>query len=119
MTRRSARTFLAAVLAASGLGAFASAQVTVREEALTIPTWEIGPPAVHPLFPAPQGPIYPYTLNDVLTDRKVDKTYKRWCSKTSTSGDGAARDRRARCTAPSTRPTATSGCTGRRPSSRA
>jgi tetratricopeptide (TPR) repeat protein len=54
----------------------ASAQVTVREEPLTIPTWEIGPPEVHPLWPARQGPIYPYTLNETLTNRKVDKTYQ-------------------------------------------
>ncbi len=70
------RLLLAAVLAAGGLGGEASAQVTVREEPLRIPTWEMGPPAVHPLFPAPQGPIYPYTQNDVLTDRKVDKAYQ-------------------------------------------
>src|SRR5512143_780923 len=76
MTVRSARVFLAVVVAAGGLGADAWAQVTVREEPLTIPTWEIGPPAVHPLFPAPQGPIYPYTQNDTLTDRKVDKAYQ-------------------------------------------
>ena len=41
-----------------------AAQVAVREEAVTIPTWEVGPPAVHPLYPGPQGPIYPYTLNE-------------------------------------------------------
>ncbi|NWG13746.1 MAG: DUF5107 domain-containing protein [Acidobacteria bacterium] len=49
--------------------------VSVREEKLTIPTWEIGPPAVHSLFPNPTGPIYPYTLNETLTDNKVDKEY--------------------------------------------
>jgi tetratricopeptide (TPR) repeat protein len=53
-----------------------AAQVSVREEPVTIPTWEIGPPQVHPQFTAPIGSIYPYALNDVLTDRKVDKTYK-------------------------------------------
>jgi len=47
----------------------------VREEKMTIPTWEIGPPEVHSLFPNPKGPIYPYTLNETLTDRKVDKVY--------------------------------------------
>jgi tetratricopeptide (TPR) repeat protein len=54
----------------------AAAPVTVREEALVIPTWEIGPPSPHPVYPGPQGVIYPYTLNDVLTDRKVDRTYR-------------------------------------------
>ncbi len=49
--------------------------VSVREEKLTIPTWEIGPPAVHSLFPNPTGPIYPYTLNETLTDRKVNRDY--------------------------------------------
>jgi len=52
------------------------AEVSVREEKLNIPTWEIGPPAIHPLFPGPQGPIYPYTLNETLTDNKVDKEYE-------------------------------------------
>ncbi|HEX9093882.1 MAG TPA: DUF5107 domain-containing protein, partial [Coriobacteriia bacterium] len=75
MTTHTTRMLAAAVLVL-GLGATAHAQVTVREEALAIPTWEIGPPAVHPLFPAPQGPIYPYTQNDTLTNRKVDKTYQ-------------------------------------------
>jgi tetratricopeptide (TPR) repeat protein len=49
--------------------------VSVREEKMSIPTWEIGPPTVHSQFPNPTGPIYPYTLNETLTDRKVDKTY--------------------------------------------
>lgn len=49
--------------------------VSVREEKLSIPTWEIGPPAVHSLFPNATGPIYPYTLNETLTDKKVDQTY--------------------------------------------
>ena len=52
------------------------AQVSVRAEKMIIPTWEIGPPAVHSLFPNPQGPIYPYTLNEILTDRKVDREYR-------------------------------------------
>jgi hypothetical protein len=49
--------------------------VSVREEKMSIPTWEIGPPTVHSQFPNPTGPIYPYTLNETLTDKKVDKTY--------------------------------------------
>jgi hypothetical protein len=53
----------------------AQAPVTVREEKLVIPTWQIGPPSVHPSYPGPQGVIYPYTLNDVLTDRKADRAY--------------------------------------------
>jgi tetratricopeptide (TPR) repeat protein len=54
----------------------AQGQVSVREEPMVIPTWEIGPPALHSLSPNPKGPIYPYTLNETLTDRKTDKTYR-------------------------------------------
>jgi len=71
MKTRVLTTVFAAALAATT----AVADVGVREETITIPTWEIGPPAVHPLWPGPQGPIYPYTLNEILTDRKVDKAY--------------------------------------------
>jgi tetratricopeptide (TPR) repeat protein len=53
----------------------ARAQVSIREEKIEMPTWEIGPPAVHSVFPNPRGPIYPYTLNEILTDRKVTKSY--------------------------------------------
>ncbi len=60
----------------ASFGTLAFAQVSVREEPMVIPTWEIGPPAVHSLSPNPHGPIYPYTLNETLTDRKVDKTYQ-------------------------------------------
>jgi tetratricopeptide (TPR) repeat protein len=73
------RTLSAAVLTLASVlcGTQVSAQVTVREEALRIPTWEIGPPEVHPLWPGPRGEaIYPYTLNETLTDRKVDRTYR-------------------------------------------
>ncbi|RPJ49765.1 MAG: DUF5107 domain-containing protein, partial [Acidobacteria bacterium] len=52
------------------------AQVSVREEPMVMPTWEIGPPALHSLSPNPKGPIYPYTLSETLTDRKVDKEYR-------------------------------------------
>ncbi|HWR52687.1 MAG TPA: DUF5107 domain-containing protein [Bryobacteraceae bacterium] len=56
------------------------AEVKAYEQKMTIPTWEIGPPQVHSVFwdAARRGEdrgIYPYTLNEVLTDRKVDKTY--------------------------------------------
>ncbi len=58
-----------------GSMAAAADPVSVREEKLSIPTWEIGPPSPHPVYPGPQGRIYPYTLNDELTDRKVDRVY--------------------------------------------
>lgn len=65
---------LALALAATTVSA--AEPVSVRQETLTIPTWEIGPPSPHPLYPGPQGRIYPYTLNDELTDRKVDREYQ-------------------------------------------
>ena len=63
---------------ALGLGAVApaAAQVTVRQETVTIPTWEVGPPEIHPVYPGPQGAIYPYTLSERLTDRKAPHTYR-------------------------------------------
>ncbi len=73
---RRCRSRFASRGAVTGLGSFvllaaaaaaAPAPVTVREEKLVIPTWQIGPASVHPSYPGPQGVIYPYTLNDVLT----------------------------------------------------
>jgi tetratricopeptide (TPR) repeat protein len=66
---------LGALLLITGSASQASEAVSVREEKVSMPTWEIGPPSVHPLYPGPQGRIYPYTLNEILTDRKVDRTY--------------------------------------------
>jgi tetratricopeptide (TPR) repeat protein len=54
----------------------AAAQVKAYEEDLVIPTWEIGPPQVHSIFRDAGGEIYPYTLNETLTNNKRDKTYK-------------------------------------------
>ncbi len=70
MTTRAAVSLV--LLAAS---AAAAPPVTVRQEKLVIPTWQIGPASVHPSYPGPQGVIYPYTLNDVLTDKKADRAY--------------------------------------------
>ncbi|MGH9338095.1 MAG: DUF5107 domain-containing protein [Acidobacteriota bacterium] len=50
-------------------------KVSARVEQVTIPTWEIGPPQVHSVFSDPKHDIYPHTLNEILTDNKVDKTY--------------------------------------------
>lgn len=54
------------------------AQVKAVEETITMPTWEIGPPEVHSNFGdvaghAGEALIYPYTLNDNLTDHRVGK----------------------------------------------
>ena len=71
------RTLALVALVLLAVSAFAQTppHVTVREENLVIPTWPIGPASVHPSYPGPQGVIYPYTLNDVLTDRKTDRSY--------------------------------------------
>jgi len=53
----------------------ARTEVKAYEQPVTMPTWEIGPAQIHPLFPDSGRDIYPYTLNETLTDRKVDKTY--------------------------------------------
>ncbi len=56
--------------------------VRVWEEAVTIPTYLIGPPDPNPQFyfgGASQGAqqrIYPYPMYDNLTTEKVDKSYK-------------------------------------------
>ncbi len=56
--------------------AYSFADVSVREEEMVIPTWEIEPPQVHSNFFDSGRDIYPYTLQDVLTENKVDKTYQ-------------------------------------------
>lgn len=65
-----------ALLAASP----AFGQVKAYEEKIVMPTWEIGPAQVHSLFSDSGerrgGDIYPYTLNETLTDRKTDKAYR-------------------------------------------
>ncbi len=71
--RKTAALFVALIAVASM--APAADPVSVREEKLRVPTWEIGPPSPHPVYPGPQGRIYPYTLNDELTDRRVDRVY--------------------------------------------
>jgi len=54
MTTHSTRSIAAAVLV-FGLGATAHAQVTVREEPLSIPTWEIGRPPSTRSSPRPRA----------------------------------------------------------------
>ncbi len=66
--------FLCSLIALCAAPAFP--QVKAYEEDLVMPTWEIGPPQVHSIFRDAGGDIYPYTLNETLTDRKVDKKYK-------------------------------------------
>lgn len=52
-------------------------EVKVWEESKVIPTWEIGPPEVNPSFSwSSSKHIYPYPLKEILTNNKVNKTYK-------------------------------------------
>jgi Flp pilus assembly protein TadD len=52
-------------------------QVQAREETITMPAWEIGPAQVHSVFYDAAGypGIYPYTLNEILTNNRVEKSY--------------------------------------------
>jgi len=54
----------------------ALAQVRVYEETITMPTWEIGPAQVHSVFADAGNQVYPYTLRETLTDRRVSKSYR-------------------------------------------
>ncbi|HYK92231.1 MAG TPA: DUF5107 domain-containing protein [Acidobacteriota bacterium] len=50
----------------------------VWEAALTIPTYELGPPDPNPPLLESRGsrPVYPYPVLDNLTDRRIQKSYK-------------------------------------------
>jgi tetratricopeptide (TPR) repeat protein len=71
---------LAGVLLLAAPLAFAQS-VKVEQRPLALPTYEIGTPDANSIFftgrvyQGAQGHIYPYPLYDILTDRKVDKTY--------------------------------------------
>ncbi|MHC4728199.1 MAG: DUF5107 domain-containing protein, partial [Planctomycetota bacterium] len=60
----------------------ADSTVKIYEEPLVIPTYEIGQPDPNPRFytgrtyQGAQGRVYPYPMQDVLTDTRRDKTYK-------------------------------------------
>lgn len=61
--------------------ASADAPVNAWEETITLPTYEVGPDNLNPIFysgrryQGARGEIYPYPLSDTLTDKKVDKDY--------------------------------------------
>ena len=63
------------------LASFGSAEVKVQETTVTLPTYPPGPCDKNPVFytgrvyQGAQGRVYPYPLQDVLHDEKVDKTY--------------------------------------------
>ncbi|MDO5552577.1 MAG: DUF5107 domain-containing protein [Planctomycetia bacterium] len=55
---------------------------SVTEESITLPTYEIGPPDLNPIYytgrvyQGAQGHVYPYAMYDRLTDNKVEKSYR-------------------------------------------
>ena len=61
--------------------AFAGESVRVWEEAMTLPTYGVGPGDVNPRFydgrgyQGAMGPVYPYPMLDVLTQEKADRTW--------------------------------------------
>jgi len=75
------RWFFAFALAYTSL-VWAQGPVSIREESLVLPTYEIGPPDLEPMFYAgrdyqgAQGAIYPYALYENLLDVRDNKTYQ-------------------------------------------
>jgi tetratricopeptide (TPR) repeat protein len=69
---------LGCLLARTGAGE----EVRIWEEALTLPTYEVGPADVNPRFfdgrgyQGAKGPVYPYPMLDTLTQQKADRTYQ-------------------------------------------
>ncbi|MFC1738618.1 DUF5107 domain-containing protein [Planctomycetota bacterium] len=72
---------LMSLICSSIAGAAGMATVKIWEEKVVIPTYEIGEPDPNPRFyngrahQGAQGRVYPYAMQDVLTDDRVDKTY--------------------------------------------
>jgi len=64
------RLGLVVLLAAARM--MSQSQVKATEEDIRMPVWETGPWQVHSVF---EDCIYPYTLNETLTDQRAVKTY--------------------------------------------
>ena len=66
----------------AGLALADPAPVTVKEEPVVLPTYQIGPADLNPIYftgrvyQGAQGHTYPYAMLDRLTDDKKDVTYK-------------------------------------------
>ncbi len=75
------RLFLTLALLAAPL----AAQVRLTEDTVVIPTWVAGPPDKNPVFytgrvyQGAKGMVYPYPMQDALTDEKRDVSYRRVC----------------------------------------
>jgi len=69
------------LVASSSLSAAEALPVKVWEEKVVIPTYLAGDPEPNPMFffgrssQGAQAPVYPYSMYDILTNKKVDKTY--------------------------------------------
>ena len=51
-------------------------KVGVWEEPKVIPTWEVKPAEVNPVFRGRKSGIYPYTYKQILTSNVIEETYK-------------------------------------------
>lgn len=51
-------------------------KVSVWVESKVIPTWEVKPAEVNPIFRGRKSGIYPYTYKQILTSNIIDETYK-------------------------------------------
>ena len=76
--RKLSTAFLLSFLVVSplALGTDTPAPVEVIDAPVAIPTWLIGPAQVHPVFPDGGRKIYPYRLQETLTDAKANRAYR-------------------------------------------
>ena len=63
------------LLAALLVPLLSSAQVRVYEDSVTLPTYRIGEPEIMPRWKIRFGSIYPYTMQDSLTDHRAPRTW--------------------------------------------
>ncbi len=82
MIKNILKTFIWMAILLSATLLNATEPASIREQDIVIPTYRIGEPDRNPLFydgriyQGAQGKVYPYPMLDVLTDDRVDKTYK-------------------------------------------
>ena len=81
-TLKSCVVVLCAAFAAAAFLSCIAGEVSVKEDGITLPTYSPGGYDKTPLFytgrvyQGAQGRVYPYPMQDVLHDAKVDETYK-------------------------------------------
>ena len=80
-----------------------SGAVKVWEAPLTIPTYQLNTPDLNPRFytnesyQGAQKRVYPYAMQDGVTDVRVEQTYKALYLETSTSSSASCRKSAAAC----------------------